>query len=58
MKLHGKTKIRTGETESRIVTLYDLVDAVNLSVKPGEEDMVPLIVSHLLSSCKATLGNG
>lgn len=39
----------------RTLNLYELIEAVNSAVEPGEEAMVPFIVSHILSSCNATL---
>lgn len=42
-------------TEKRTFSLYELIEAVDASVEPGEEAMVPLIVSHILSSCNATI---
>ena len=31
-------------------TLYELIEAVNEAIKPGEEHWVPLIVDHMLFS--------
>ncbi|GAB6095276.1 hypothetical protein JCM14469_15280 [Desulfatiferula olefinivorans] len=43
------------KTETHTSSLYELIEAVNASVEPGEEEMVPLIVSHILSSWNATV---
>lgn len=36
-------------------TLYELIDAVSSSIEPGEEAMVPMVVSQILSSCNAKI---
>ena len=54
MRLQEKTKTRTSESGSLNFNLYQLIEAVDSSVKPGEEDMVPYIVRHLLSTYNAT----
>lgn len=54
--LHKKYPELKVETKNSSVSLYELIEAVSDAVKPGEEAMVPFIVSHILSSCNATLG--
>lgn len=39
------------------VNIYTLVEAVNSVIKPGEEDIVPYIVSHILENHHARFGN-
>lgn len=53
--LHRKYPEPKVETKNSDVSLYELIEAVSDSVDPGEEAMVPFIVSHILSSCNATL---
>lgn len=53
--IHAKHNSNGTQTETQTLSLYELIEAVNASVEPGEEDMVPLIVSHILSSCNATV---
>jgi hypothetical protein len=35
-------------------TLYDLVAAINEVIDPGEEDLVPAVVAHLLQTHRVT----
>lgn len=49
-----------GEAQSHIVietTLYDLVEAVNAVVQPGEEDLVVPTVMHLLNTSHVTFSH-
>jgi hypothetical protein len=57
MIIHERTKTRSTETVTVKSNLIELVDAVNASISPGEEELVPYIVSHLIATYKATPGN-
>ena len=50
----GRTRI--------VTTLYDLITALHESIEPGEEDLVPAAVVHLVNAghvkCLARLGRG
>ncbi len=37
------------------ITLYDLIDAISDEVKPGEDQLVVEVVSHLLESARIKL---
>jgi len=45
----------SSETAGLTTTLYELIEAVNEEIKPGEEHWVHLIVDHMLCSGKSFL---
>ncbi|MBU1172762.1 MAG: hypothetical protein KKD44_24655 [Proteobacteria bacterium] len=53
--LKRKRNEKNTHTVKRSLNLYQLIEAVDSEVEPGEKDMVPFIVSHILSSYNATL---
>jgi hypothetical protein len=50
MKLHKRSPIKLGVTHQRILTLYDLIEAVQEEVCPEEEGLVTDVVIGSLKS--------
>ena len=47
-------KRSANHTNSRInANIYSVIEAVNSSIAPGEEELVPWIVKHIIETCNA-----
>ncbi len=55
-----KKNIRKNSNKNRSIinaNIYSVVEAVNSSIAPGEEKLVPLIVKHLIETHNAEVGH-
>lgn len=52
--MNRNIETKSTEKEGRLnADIYSVIEAVNASIAPGEEALVPYIVKHIIETCHA-----